>query len=256
VQVHSTQEKFGYTPVSSARHTQTVRVAIRETFPNAITLNYLKRLHEAKLAADGYDSDARRMEEDNSSSGSASQSEADDSSSSDEDLPKAKPTAPKRRKAPAAQIPEPAGRTRARFSRGAMGKRFAHAVMLACFGITVDGSLRARTGFKPSKLHMHNDTLGAPGVAVYATRHICLNARVYDYEAAFLPPEPRNQSDARKRPDKDKWIEAEEKELTTLWDMGTFVLTDALPDHDLLPLQFVYKLKVKDRDFDNCINQI
>jgi hypothetical protein len=127
--------------------------------------------------------------------------------------------------------------------------------MLACFGITVDGSLRARTGFKPSKLHMHNDTLGAPGVAVYATRHICLNARVYDYEAAFLPPEPRNQSDARKRPDKDKWIEAEEKELTTLWDMGTFVLTDALPDHDPLPLQFVYKLKVKDGDFDNCINK-
>ena len=46
---------------------------------------------------------------------------------------------------------------------------------------------------------------------------------------------------------------AEEKELATLWEMGTFMLTDAAPEHDPLPLQFVYKLKVKDGNFDNCV---
>jgi hypothetical protein len=37
--------------------------------------------------------------------------------------------------------------------------------------------------------------------------------------------------------------------------MGTFVLTDVPPDHDPLPPQLVYKLKVKDGNFDNCINK-
>jgi hypothetical protein len=35
--------------------------------------------------------------------------------------------------------------------------------------------------------------------------------------------------------------------------MGTFELVAKPPNHDPLPLQFVYKLKVEDGDFDNCI---
>ena len=34
---------------------------------------------------------------------------------------------------------------------------------------------------------------------------------------------------------------------------GPFELVAKAPNHDPLPLQFVYKLKVKDSDFDNCI---
>ncbi len=35
--------------------------------------------------------------------------------------------------------------------------------------------------------------------------------------------------------------------------MGTFKLVAKPPNHAPLPLQFVYKLKVIDSDFDNCI---
>jgi hypothetical protein len=73
------------------------------------------------------------------------------------------------------------------------------------------------------------------------------------YTAAFLPPEPRNQRDAQRRLDSDRWAAAEQKELSTLWKMGTFELVAKPANYDPLPLQFVYKLKVKDGDFDNCI---
>ncbi len=73
------------------------------------------------------------------------------------------------------------------------------------------------------------------------------------YTAAFLPPEPRNQLEAQRRPNCDKWLAAKQKELGTLWKMGTFELVAKPPNHDPLPLQFVCKLKVKDGDFNNCI---
>jgi hypothetical protein len=65
--------------------------------------------------------------------------------------------------------------------------------------------------------------------------------------------EPKNQKDARKRPDAILWKRAEEKELDTLWSKGTFELVSRPLEHlyDPLPLQFVYKLKVKDGDYDN-----
>ena len=90
-------------------------------------------------------------------------------------------------------------------------------------------------------------------MAFTATMQVCLMASEYGYNAAFIPPEPRSQRDARQRADRDRWLKAEKKELDTLWKMDTFELVDRPKDYDTLPLQFVYKLKVKDGDFDNCI---
>ena len=76
-------------------------------------------------------------------------------------------------------------------------------------------------------------------------------AQTHDYKLAFLPPEPWSQREAQRRPDARLWKQAENKEIETLWDMGTFELQDRDPTklYDLLPLQFVYKLKIKDDDF-------
>jgi hypothetical protein len=100
---------------------------------------------------------------------------------------------------------------------------------------------------------LHHGTKGGTVCALYATMTVCMMAESLGYTAAFLPPEPRNQRDAQLRPDRDKWHGAEQKELGTLWKMGTFELVAKPDNFDPLPLQFVYKLKVKDGDFDNCI---
>jgi len=72
------------------------------------------------------------------------------------------------------------------------------------------------------------------------------------FNSEVLPPEPKSQRDARKRPDCDLWMHAEQKELDTLWDMGTFQLVDRPRDYNPLPLQFVYKLKIQDGNYDKC----
>ncbi len=62
------------------------------------------------------------------------------------------------------------------------------------------------------------------------------------FTPAFIPPEPKNQRQARNRPDADLWEAAERKELETLWKMFTFELVNRPKDFDPLPLQFVYTL--------------
>ena len=99
---------------------------------------------------------------------------------------------------------------------------------------------------------LRDNTPGATVCALYATTTVCMMAESLGYTAAFLPPEPRNQRDAQRRPDRDKWHTAEQEELDMLWKMGTFELVDKPSNYDPLPLQFVYKLKVKDGDFDKC----
>ena len=101
-------------------------------------------------------------------------------------------------------------------------------------------------------LRMRNDTVGCTFAALFATRScdVCMMAPSFDYKAAFIPPEPRSQRDARTRPDSDQWQKAEERELSTLWEMGTFLLVERPANYDPLPLHFVYKLKFKDGNFD------
>ena len=84
---------------------------------------------------------------------------------------------------------------------------------------------------------MRNNTEGAAVVAFYATSAVCLMAKSLEYDAAFIPPEPRNQRDARRRPDADMWRAAEMRKLETLWGMKTFEHVDRPSNYDPLPLQ-------------------
>ena len=123
----------------------------------------------------------------------------------------------------------------------------------AVTGITTASTKRAEAERLARDFQLRCSSKGGPVCALYATMTVCAMAESLGYTAAFLPPEPRNQREAQRRPDCDKWHAAEQKELGTLWKMGTFELVAKPPNHDPLPLQFVYKLKVKDGDFDNCI---
>ena len=103
------------------------------------------------------------------------------------------------------------------------------------------------------RFRMRNDTEGASFAAFYATIQVCAMAAAMGYKAEFLPLEPKNQRDARKRPDAEIWQTAEIKEQDKLWNMGTFQLVDQPSDYDPIPMQFVYKLKVKDGDYENGV---
>ena len=123
------------------------------------------------------------------------------------------------------------------------------------FGMQTTATKLREAEHAAERFRMRNDTEGASFAAFYATTIVCAMADSLGYSAAFIPPEPKNQRQARARPDAERWLKAEEKELTTLWKMGTFELVDIDPTkkYDPLPLQFVYKLKVKDGDFENCV---
>ena len=121
----------------------------------------------------------------------------------------------------------------------------------AFFGARTQATFLSELKGKQREFRMRNDTEGAAAVAFYATSTVCLMAKGLGHDAAFLPPEPRNQRDARKRPDADMWRAAEMRELETLWGMKTFEYVDRPSNYDPLPLQFVYKLKIKDGDFLN-----
>eukprot|EP00961_Rhodomonas_salina_P286693 3874260-Rhodomonas_salina.1 len=58
-----------------------------------------------------------------------------------------------------------------------------------------------------------------------------------------LSPQPKSQRDARMRPDADRWLKAEETEMSTCYDKGTFDIVDLPPEAIELPSMFQYKLK-------------
>jgi hypothetical protein len=131
--------------------------------------------------------------------------------------------------------------------------RFALCALLGFFGIKTNGCLTTGVFHKPSRLSMRDNSTGAAGVALFAAMHAQQAAKEGEFSFSFLPPEQRSQKDARRRPNKDQWLAAEDKELNTLGKMEPFEVVDLPDDYDPLPLQFVYKFKIKDRDFDNCI---
>ena len=102
---------------------------------------------------------------------------------------------------------------------------------------------------------MRNDVEGASFAAFFTTMTVCSRATSLGYEAQFLPLEPRNQREARSRPDTANWKNAEMKEQDMLWGKGTFQLVDRPSDYeyDPIPLQFVYKLKIKDGDYEHGV---
>ncbi len=104
------------------------------------------------------------------------------------------------------------------------------------------------------KLLINNDAPGATFAPFTATSMTCAMADTFAYNAAFSPPEPHSQQEARQRPDSAMWKKEENKEVSTLWDMQTFQVVDKpKAGYDPLPLRFVYKLKMEDGDFDKAI---
>jgi hypothetical protein len=103
---------------------------------------------------------------------------------------------------------------------------------------------------------MRNETPGAAYAAFFATVQVCAMASAYGYNPTFLPLKPKNQRDARKRPDAAIWRGAENKELDMLFGRSTFEMTDRPDDYDPLLLQFVNKLKVTNGDYENSVPKV
>lgn len=229
----SGREEAVTVPIVGERHT--IRTAVEMSFPDAI---YMDDLRVKPLLGDGYVNNA-------SSRSHASNAAAQDSDCSDNEEPEADTGGPAAKK--------PRNRTTMRSYPGSKVAAFALSAVLDAFNITTPGTKLRHMRRDQKKLIMRNDTEGASFVAFTATLQVCLMAAEYGYNAAFLPPEPRSQRDARLRSDSARWLAAEKKEIDTLWKMGTFQIVDRPAKYDPLPLQFVYKLKVKDGDFNNCI---
>eukprot|EP00961_Rhodomonas_salina_P105409 1419437-Rhodomonas_salina.1 len=58
-----------------------------------------------------------------------------------------------------------------------------------------------------------------------------------------LSPQPKSQRDAHMRLDEDRWLKAEEIEMATCYDKGTFEIVDLPEGVSELPSMFQYKLK-------------
>jgi hypothetical protein len=248
VQIHradGTEESVNIFIVHERRK-DVIRHAVEQTFPNAVTLDDLRR--STLGIPPGTDpvifneeSDDSDSDDDNNiaSSVHTETSASSNSTSASTDGPPAK---------------KARNRTTMRSYPGKNVAAMCIDALLDTFNISTPGTELRHKRRKVKKLSMRNDTPGASFVALSATMHVCLMAAEYGYNAAFIPTEPRSQRDARQRADKDRWIQAEKKELDTLLKMGTFELVDKVEgeEYDPLPLQFVYKLKVKDGDFDHC----
>ena len=211
----------------ATRNKPNIRQAVLNTFPKAVTMNDLL----AGTLGDGYQPEPAQGQDDSDHA-----SDEDDST----------PAPPAKRQ-----------RTRVKPQRYA-GSHIAAWCLSAvhdAFNIGQDNSSSPHCDRSNKKLTMRSDTEGASFVAFMATHSLLDMAPEYAFNAAFLPPEPRSQRDARQRSDRDLWLKAEKKELDTLWNMGTFQVVDRPKNYDPLPLQFVYKLKVQDGDFNNCIHK-
>ena len=233
----TTRERHKVRITDSSGIDLTIRDAVRDTYPSAITLD---DLHSQFLGSDLVKDPAH-----------AQRNEPDRQQ---------QPGSKKARKTKRNESPEPEhqhddteqhrdGRPRRNVT--AHYTAMAFACMQEALGIP-SAAAEIRHRQRPeNRLRMFKDSAGHSFTAFMATAYACQMAQSFGYQAAFLPPEPKSQRDARSRADSDMWENAEQEELGTLWKMGTFQLVDRPARYDQLPLHFVYKLKVKDGDFDN-----
>ena len=212
-------ESVGGFPISTNEHSNSIRNALRETYPHARTLQDLKHTQE---------------------------NATDEASTNETQSPQQ--TASTRKQ------PERATRKPSTISKGTKAARFALNTLMLYLGLNpdVEGTYRdTRKNF--SRLSMNDQSPIAQAVALMATSQLCMQAHLEGHDIIYDPPEPKTQAQAWKRKDADMWIGAEQKELETLCEMGTFLVVDKPKNYDPLPLQFVYKLKVKDGDFEHCV---
>eukprot|EP00961_Rhodomonas_salina_P293618 3933900-Rhodomonas_salina.1 len=97
------------------------------------------------------------------------------------------------------------------------------------------------TKWKPTEIYKQSLAFSAL-VALQTLTWSVLSAAVQGMHSP-LSPQPTSQRDARMRPDADRWLKAEEIEMATCFDKGTFAIVDLPPGVVELPSMFQYKLK-------------
>jgi hypothetical protein len=159
---------------------------------------------------------------------------------------------------PDAEQPKPLARRRSQlFANQTQHAQHAIRKIITCtqayFGADTAATTFDELKKQLKQFRMRNDTEGASFAAFFATLQVCAMVSSLGYDSQFLPLEPRNQRDARQRPDAEIWRKAELKEQDMLWGKETFVLVDRPGNYDPIPLQFIYKLKVKDCNYSEGI---
>lgn len=243
----TTQERHVVRITSNAGTHLTVRDAVRDTYPEAKTMD---DLCAAFLGSDLVKEQAQDDDTDDDEDGNTTAKRG-----------KTKPNNTRTNKAAKQQRTQPSNLnqavpdTRPRRNATTRCAAMAFSCLQESLGITSASTKINHARRAETKLHVRNDTEGCTYAALTATTYVCLLAESFGYNAAFIPPEPRSQRDARNRADREHWEAAEQKELNQLWKMGTFMLVNRPANYDPLPLHFVYKLKVKDGDFNNVTHK-
>ena len=227
--IFTTRERHTVRVTSNTGQELTIRDAVKDTYPHAKTLDdLLSAFLGSNLIKE--------------SSGNDGEEDADGEPSASSSNNKTKSNKTKKTKTPTDEPAEHQQQDlRPRRNAATRLGAVAFTCMQEALGATSSASKLAHARRAETKLHINNDTEGATYAALVATDYVCMMAASFGYNAAFIPPEPRSQRDARTRPDRDRWEDAERKELSTLWKMGTFLLVDRPANYDPLPLHFVYK---------------
>jgi hypothetical protein len=70
-----------------------------------------------------------------------------------------------------------------------------------CFGVETNATRFDKIKKAKKEFRLRDDTEGAAFAVLYATIQVCAMVTALGYDSEFLPLEPKNQRDARKRPD-------------------------------------------------------
>jgi len=95
--------------------------------------------------------------------------------------------------------------------------------------------------------HESSNTIGAAMISMICTAIACDE---YGLQLAGMRPVPRSYYDIKCRPDKHLWMEACDKEIKKLFEMGTFSIVDESdipPGHKSINCCMSFKIK---KDFD------
>ena len=101
---------------------------------------------------------------------------------------------------------------------------------------------------RPTRLQRNHALEPAHAFVAYTSlMQVAYMADAYGYDAMYLPPEPKHQKDARKRPDWEDWVKAEQIELDTVHGMGTIQYVNECSllgkGISMIPTKFTYKCK-------------
>mmetsp|Transcript_61737 Transcript_61737/g.127625 ORF Transcript_61737/g.127625 Transcript_61737/m.127625 type:complete len:253 (+) Transcript_61737:3496-4254(+) len=143
--------------------------------------------------------------------------------------------------------------------RRAIKEQFPNA--MHCKDLTGDGNNAKVVNRRKQSLRsaQTSQTKGSGYGQISVSEEACAQAALFTYAVSYMleqhqtefaftseyaPTEPKSQREARNLPERDEWITAEEVELKTIWDMGTFEVVDTPSHVSLLPSRFTYCIKV------------